>query len=136
MLTFIIMQFSVAAIAPIFHFILGMERFDAAVYAYISSFVIGLIIIVYLMRNDIKEESVAHPISIGTIVGWSILGVFLAWISQAIAVTIEIEVFGIDPNSENTEVIVDFTRGNLLFMLIPAIIAPIVEELIFRKILF
>lgn len=130
------MQMIVAAIAPILHFGFGIEMLDAAVYAYIGSFIVALIIILSLMKNDLKEEKLKHPLSIGQIIGWSVAGLFLAWIAQAIAVTIEMELFGIDPASENTEVIVDFTRSNILFILIPAIIAPILEEIIFRKILF
>lgn len=130
------MQMIVAAIAPILHFGFGIEMLDAAVYAYIGSFIVALIMILSLMKNDLKEEKLKHPLSIGQIIGWSVAGLFLAWIAQAIAVTIEMELFGIDPASENTEVIVDFTRSNILFILIPAIIAPILEEIIFRKILF
>lgn len=130
------MQMIVAAIAPILHFGFGIEMLDAAVYAYIGSFIVALIIILSLMKNDLKEEKLKHPLSIGQIIGWSVAGLFLAWIAQAIAVTIEMQLFGIDPASENTEVIVDFTRSNILFILIPAIIAPILEEIIFRKILF
>lgn len=130
------MQMIVAFIAPILHFGFGIEMLDAAVYAYIGSFIVALIIILSLMKNDLKEEKLKHPLSIGQIIGWSVAGLFLAWIAQAIAVTIEMQLFGIDPASENTEVIVDFTRSNILFILIPAIIAPILEEIIFRKILF
>lgn len=135
-ITFIIMQMIVAFIAPILHFGFGIEMLDAAVYAYIGSFIVALIMILSLMKNDLKEEKLKHPLSIGQIIGWSVAGLFLAWIAQAIAVTIEMQLFGIDPASENTEVIVDFTRSNILFILIPAIIAPILEEIIFRKILF
>lgn len=135
-ITFIVMQLIVAAIAPILHFGFGIEAIDAAVYAYFGSFIIALIIVLALMRKDLQEEKVKYPLSIGQIIGWSVLGVLLAWIAQAIAVTIEVELLGIDPTSENTQVIVDFTRSNILFILIPAIIAPILEELIFRKILF
>lgn len=130
------MQMIVAFIAPILHFGFGIEMLDAAVYAYIGSFIVALIMILSLMKNDLKEEKLKHPLSIGQIIGWSVAGLFLAWIAQAIAVTIEMQLFGIDPASENTEVIVDFTRSNILFILIPAIIAPILEEIIFRKILF
>lgn len=130
------MQMIVAFIAPILHFGFGIEMLDEAVYAYIGSFIVALIMILSLMKNDLKEEKLKHPLSIGQIIGWSVAGLFLAWIAQAIAVTIEMQLFGIDPASENTEVIVDFTRSNILFILIPAIIAPILEEIIFRKILF
>jgi len=135
-ITFIIMQLIVAAIAPILHFGFGLEALDAAVYAYIGSFIVALIITLSLMRNDLREERLNNPLSVGKIIGWSVLGVFLAWFSQAIAVSIEMQLFGIEPTSENTEIIVDFTRSNILFILIPAMIAPVLEEIIFRKILF
>lgn len=74
--------------------------------------------------------------SLGSVILWSILGIFMALFAQGIAVTIEMELFGIDPGSENTQQIMDITRAAPLFMIIPAIIAPILEELIFRKIIF
>ncbi len=53
------------------------------------------------------------------------------------AASIEIYILGIEPGSENT--VPDHggcPRSNALFILIPAIIAPILEEIIFRKIVF
>ncbi len=70
------------------------------------------------------------------IVIWSIIGFFLAYFAQAISIIIETYVFGIVPGSENTQFIMEITRTLPIFMIIPAMIAPILEEIIFRKIIF
>ncbi|MFD2130471.1 CPBP family intramembrane glutamic endopeptidase [Pseudogracilibacillus auburnensis] len=135
-LTYVLMLV-VTAIVPVgFHFGFGFDFFMTAIYTNIICFIIGVIIVLIIMKKDIKDEKNAHPLSGGKIFGWSVLGVFLAWVAQIIAVKIEMDILGIDPNSANTEVIVELTKLNPIFILIPAILAPIFEELIFRKILF
>src|SRR5699024_2637738 len=53
-----------------------------------------------------------------------------------IAAMIETNLFGIEIESENTQMIMDISRQFPLFMIIPALIAPILEGVIFRKIIF
>src|SRR5690625_5907308 len=60
----------------------------------------------------------------------------MAWFDQTIATLIEIELFGIQAGSENTANIMEIARAAPLFIIIPALIAPILEEIIFRKIIF
>lgn len=109
---------------------------DAVIYTNIIAFSLTAILIYTLLREDIRLEKKQYPQPISTIVGWSILGVFLAWFGQGIAVLIEMQVFDIKPGSENTELIVSLTKMNPLFLLLPAIIGPIVEELVFRYVIF
>lgn len=125
-----------AVVPVVLYFGIGTDPLEAALYSNVVGFIIGPILVLFIMRQDMNHEKITHPISAGRIIGWTALGVLLAWIVQALAVTIEIELFGIDPTSENTEVIVEMTRMNPIFLLIPAISAPILEELIFRKVLF
>ncbi len=72
----------------------------------------------------------------GSIIAWSILGVFLAYFAQTISVAIETYLFGVPAGSENTQGIMNIARAFPLFIIIPALIAPILEEIIFRKIIF
>lgn len=125
-----------AIIPAVLYFGFDYNPFMSTIYTNIIGFTIALIIVIVIMKKDFIDEKIDHPISISKIIGWSVLGIFLAYAAQIIAVTIEIEFLGIDPESENTEIIVQLTRLNPLFLLIPAITAPILEELIFRKILF
>lgn len=135
-LIYVLMLIMTAVVPVVLYFGIGTDPLEAALYSNVVGFIIGPILVLFIMRQDMNHEKITHPISAGRIIGWTALGVLLAWIVQALAVTIEIELFGIDPNSENTEVIVEMTRMNPIFLLIPAISAPILEELIFRKILF
>lgn len=135
-LIYVLMLIMTAIVPVVLYFGIGTDPLEAALYSNVVGFIIGPILVLFIMRQDMNHEKITHPISAGRIIGWTALGVLLAWIVQALAVTIEIELFGIDPTSENTEVIVEMTRMNPIFLLIPAISAPILEELIFRKILF
>jgi len=135
-LIYIMMQIMTAVMSVLLHVVFSIDVSDAALYSTVGSFILGVIIILWILRNDLQKERFDHPLSIERIIGWSALGVILAWVAQIFAVTIEIELLGIEPGSENTEVIVEMTRMNPLFLLIPAISAPILEELIFRKIVF
>lgn len=67
---------------------------------------------------------------------WAITGFFMAYLAQIAAVMIETFLFGVEPGSENTQVIMDISRATPLFVIIPMIIAPILEEIVFRKVIF
>ena len=84
----------------------------------------------------LRQEKEANPISAGKLIGWTVIGIFLAYGAQLVAMTIEMNVLGIPQGSENTSDIVELTRINPLFFIIPVFTAPILEELIFRKIIF
>ncbi|MFC4025476.1 CPBP family intramembrane glutamic endopeptidase [Oceanobacillus longus] len=135
-LTYIIVQFSGILGAPLLLNVFPISAFDAVVYWTIFSFIAGLVVILFIMKPDMQMQSARNAATTGTVILWSVLGIFMALFAQGIAATIEMEVLGIDPGSANTQQIMDITRAAPLFMLIPAIIAPILEELIFRKIIF
>lgn len=135
-LTYLIMQFSGLLFVPILLLTLPIGRQDAVVYWTIFSFIIALIIVLILMKPDMKMAQSRNTASIGSVILWSFAGIFMAYFAQAIAVTIETNVFNIKQGSQNTKMIMDITRSAPIFMIIPAIIAPILEELIFRKIIF
>src|SRR5699024_9757299 len=66
---------------------------------------------------------------------WAFLGLFIAYAAVMAAGLIELGL-GITDPSENTESIMKVTRAVPLFMIIPIFCAPILEEIIFRKIIF
>lgn len=135
-LTYILMQFSVFVFAPLLYTFFPITEFQAIIYWNLISFIIGLVIVLLLMKPYMKVHPMRHAADARDVILWSILGVFLAWVAQAFAVTIETEILGITPGSENTALIMEITRLAPIFMIIPAIIAPILEEIIFRKIIF
>jgi len=114
----------------------SFDLITTSIYTNIILFILCLGLVLYMMRVELTREKRAHPLSIGTLFGWSLFGLILAWSGQIVAALIETYLFGIDPGSENTEAILELTRINPLLFIIPAIVGPILEELVFRKIIF
>ncbi|MBP2259043.1 CPBP family intramembrane glutamic endopeptidase [Virgibacillus alimentarius] len=135
-ITYIIMQFSGVLFAPILYTALPISKFQAVISWSIISFIIGLIVVLVLMKPDMKMERNINAASPGQMILWSFVGLFMAYVAQGLAITIETNLFGIKPGSANTEAIVNIARSAPLFIIIPALIAPILEEIIFRKIIF
>ncbi|GLO65001.1 MULTISPECIES: type II CAAX endopeptidase family protein [Oceanobacillus] len=133
-LTYIIMQLSGALFAPILAVVLDLSLMDATIYWSIFSFGLAVLITLYLLKPDMQMRN-DNAAGIESIILWSIAGFFMALFAQGIAAQIEIAL-GIDPGSENTQQIMDITRAAPIFMIVPAILAPILEEIIFRKIIF
>ena len=136
LITYIITQLSVFIFAPIIYKFSSLDEIQASTYGNILGFIAGLIAILLILRPEMKLRSADDAATPSQTVLWSILGVFMALISQVIASNIEIYVLGIKTTSENTELLMEITRSVPLFMIITAIVAPILEEIVFRKIIF
>ncbi len=103
----------------------------------VISFSIGLIIILIMLIPDIKNPMYRDErATIPQTIGWALLGVPMVFIAQIIAATIEMQVFGVEPGSKNTEMIVDLTLSVPLLILVVSVIGPILEEIVFRKVIF
>ncbi|MFD1851568.1 CPBP family intramembrane glutamic endopeptidase [Oceanobacillus bengalensis] len=135
-LTYVIMQLSSIIAGPILFALFPDNYLEAAIYWMILSFTAALIITLYLMKSDMQMPSTRGASDVGQVIGWSILGLFMAYFAQGIATYIEIYILGIEAGSQNTMDIMQIARALPLFMIVPAIIAPILEEIIFRKIIF
>lgn len=135
-LTYFVMQFSGIIFSPILYAILPISEFQAVVYWTIFSFAAGLVAILFIMKPYMEAPSTRDAANPGSIVLWAIAGVFLAYFAEFIAGLIEINLLGITQSSANTQQIMEITRSAPLFALITSLIAPIVEEIIFRKIIF
>lgn len=137
LITYIIAQVAVIIFAPILFFLTPLNEFESGIYGNILSFVIGFIIIFNLLKPDMREARYKRDAAnINEVILWSIFGVFLAYVAQAIAVSIEINILGIKSTSQNTELLMEITRAIPLFLIITVFIAPVLEEIIFRKIIF
>ena len=102
----------------------------------IISFFIALCIVLWLLRTDIRDRHLDKTRStVPATIGWIFIGFFLAFFSQSIAGMIEMYVLGIKPGSENTARLMDIARTTPWFLIVISIIY-ILEEIVFRKILF
>jgi uncharacterized protein len=102
----------------------------------IASFSIALIIILFLLRKEFNTKRLEERnSSIGPSIAWAIFGVFLALFAQYVAAIIE-SLLGIKMGSENTKDILTIIDTLPLAILVTSIFGPILEEIVFRKIIF
>ena len=103
----------------------------------IISFSIGLLAILLLLIPDMKERHLTRDrVSRGQAVLWAIAGVFMVFAAQYVAIIIQMYAFGIDTASENTERIIELAKATPLFIIVLAVIGPILEEIVFRLVIF
>ncbi|MFD3449954.1 CPBP family intramembrane glutamic endopeptidase [Microbacteriaceae bacterium 4G12] len=103
----------------------------------IISFFAALLIILLLLRDDIRNRHLERDrASIPSTILWCIVGIIMAWFAQGVATSIEMTLFRIKADSENTKRLIEIATMTPWFILVTSILAPILEEIVFRKILF
>lgn len=133
--TYIFTQFSLVLALPIFLRFTSFDELDIIINWQIFSFILGVFLTIFFMRPFMKFPE-GEGLRLGMIVKWTIIGIFMAYGSQIIAGIIQEALFGVDTGSENTEEIMRIAKAYPLFTIIPILSAPILEEILFRKILF
>ena len=106
LLTYMLMQLSgIVGIDLLDRLHIGETVVERFAYWTIFSFTLALIIILFLLRNDRKDERtlLGEPLSVAASTWWAIGGFFLAIFAQFLAANIEIKVFGVEAGSENTQ---------------------------------
>lgn len=114
----------------------GKNSMDAVPYWLIFSFSVALITILFILRKEMSVSSFERKggsLTVSFI--WAVFGVFLALFAQTAAANIE-HLFGVQMGSENTKQILKIINIFPLAILVSSIIGPILEEIVFRKILF
>ena len=115
---------------------LGLNQGLVVPYWLISSFTIALLIILFLLRKEMKKPGLnERSSSFGFSAIWAVFGVFLALFAQALAANIE-QFLGVEMGSENTQQILSIIESLPLAMVVSSVIGPILEEIVFRKIIF
>lgn len=136
LITYALMQLSAIVGVPLL-ISLGVEVERIPGLWSMFSFTIGLIIVLLLLRPDMRNRHArAGRSTRGEAVRWSIIGVFLVFAAQYAAALIEMFVLGIEPGSENTETIVEYAKAFPAFIIVISVIGPILEEVVFRLIIF
>lgn len=111
--------------------------FEAAALWSLICFTIALIPIL-ILTNQTKEYPFdqEEKLPLEHSLGWIVLGFFLAIFVQGIAGAIETYVFKVEIGSENTQQLVEIAKSFPLFFVVFTIIGPILEEIVFRKVIF
>ncbi len=121
--------------------VLGLtnDRLDEIVPGYwlIISFSLTLLVVWGILRKSETSTQLERtsPLNAGSSIVWAVVGIFMAFTAQTIAVQIEYAL-GIQMGSENTKMIIGIIEKVPLSMMVAAIIGPILEEIVFRKIIF
>lgn len=135
-LTYVLMHLSGFVAVPFIVLQFKKDPYIALAYWNIIAFSIAIMIIVSMLQKHKEKDIRENRATPNEVIAWSVLGIFLAFGAQIVAGLIELNLLGIDPGSENTEQIMDITRIAPAFVVIPAILAPILEEIVFRKVIF
>jgi len=139
LIVYICMQLSSFVGVPLLATILkwfGKNPGLAVPYWLILSFSIALLIVLYILRKEIYTARFERDgSSFGVSIIWAIMGVFLALFAQSLAANIEHRL-GVPMGSENTQQILKIINSYPLAILVSSVIGPILEEIVFRKILF
>lgn len=142
LITYIAMQFSSILGVPLMltyystkDIPIEQARVLSAGYWIVISFTLALIIILFLLRHERNNRNLGDQASVGASIGWAIGGVFLALFSQSIAGNIE-QVMGVPTGSENTQSILNLIEVVPAVMIVSSVLGPILEEIVFRKIVF
>ncbi|CAM4038407.1 CPBP family intramembrane glutamic endopeptidase [Mesobacillus zeae] len=143
LIAYIAMQFSTIIGVPLVMFIGSLMgnspaemKIPAVAFWLIFSFAATLLIVLFLLRKEFRRDSETRNIAnIPVSMGWAFAGVFLALIAQATAASIE-SAIGVEMGSENTAQILRLIESFPFVMLVSSVIGPILEEIVFRKILF
>ncbi|WP_318506150.1 CPBP family intramembrane glutamic endopeptidase [Bacillus sp. T3] len=101
----------------------------------VASFTITLVIILWILRKESTTTAYREKANPFSSVIWAITGVFLALFAQGIAAQIE-AMMGIKTGSDNTQQIINIIESFPIVIFVSSIVGPILEEIVFRKIIF
>ncbi|MBB6447629.1 CPBP family intramembrane glutamic endopeptidase [Bacillus benzoevorans] len=139
LITYIVMQLSSFIGVPLMSMIgarFGLEEGFSVSAWLVLSFIAALIITLFLLRKEMNgsvRNNGALPLSKSA--AWAVGGIFLALMAQSIAGSIEY-LMGIEIGSENTQQIINLIKTAPIIIIISSIIGPILEEVVFRKVIF
>ncbi|MGM9949318.1 MAG: lysostaphin resistance A-like protein [Lysinibacillus sp.] len=99
--------------------------------------ILSLIIIGLLVLRDKNFFTIYEGKKASTTeaIGWGIIGFFMVFVGQIIGSAIETAI-GIEAGSENTATLVEVAKLAPVMILVIAIIGPILEEFVFRRVVF
>ncbi|MFN2748026.1 MULTISPECIES: CPBP family intramembrane glutamic endopeptidase [Bacillus] len=143
-LTYVLMHLSSVVGIPLLYFFgvgRGMEPAQAELTLsgiwLIIAFSLCLVIVLLILRTAPKTTlRNGKKASAGASIAWAVGGVFLALFAQSIAASIEMNLLGVKPESENTQHIMQLINTIPLMIFVSSVFGPILEEIIFRKIIF
>lgn len=111
---------------------------EAYIYGTLFSFSLGAIAMLLLNRKSTIRNSLTSAPSLPKkrVLYWGIAGIPLVILVQYLANLIEIFMLDLPLNSANTQSILVIVESYPIYMIIVSIMGPIMEEFVFRKVIF
>ncbi|KAA1036577.1 CPBP family intramembrane metalloprotease [Macrococcus equipercicus] len=104
----------------------------------VGGFIIAAILVYFVNRSIINETALERSPKERwryTII-WMVAGLFLALFAQMIMNMINVYIFNQPVESQNTTNILDIARKFPVFIVLISVVGPILEEFVFRKVIF
>ncbi|WP_096438528.1 CPBP family intramembrane glutamic endopeptidase [Alteribacter populi] len=138
LLAFVLVQLSPLLFIPLISGMGIAESMDELQgYSILAGFSLGTIIISWLSYRSLKRDGDFREKSpVGEAALWSFIGIFMAFGAQIVANLIQMNLLGIEPGSENTDQIVNIATAVPLMAIAVAVFAPVMEEIVFRQVIF
>lgn len=104
---------------------------------FISNTIAAIIFFVFTSRKKgFFKVFDGKPASFAATIVWGIVAFFLALFGQMIAGVINMYLFGLEPGSDNTAILAEIAKVSPIIIISMVIFAPLLEEIIFRRVLF
>ncbi|SDZ50917.1 hypothetical protein SAMN05421736_11559 [Evansella caseinilytica] len=141
LISFVVMQFATSLVTAPLLLLFGFSGTENELLgtSILITFTIGFILICLITwkaKAAPDDNFYRNRANAGETVLWSIVGIFMAYGAQIAAGLIEMYILGIEPGSENTQTIVDWAKAVPLLIVVVAVFVPIMEEIVFRKVIF
>lgn len=142
LIIYCVMQLSGAVFVPLLHkLIQTMDVKDPMLttfgwWIFISMGIATLVTLLVIRKdNRFLRPLKGQQATLSKVIGWGILGFFLILFGQIIAANLEYTL-GIEPGSANTQQFIEIAYSVPFAIFSIVIFAPILEEIIFRRIIF
>ena len=104
------------------------------------SFIFGILSLIIIALLTLRDKHFFHVFNgekatTTQAIGWGIIGFFMVLIGQIIGAYIEMKL-GIEAGSENTASLVEIAKLAPVMIIVIAVIGPILEEFVFRRVIF
>lgn len=104
------------------------------------SFIFGILSLIIIALLSLRDKNFFHVFNgekatTSQAIGWGIIGFFLVLIGQMVGAYIEMKL-GIEAGSENTASLVEIAKLAPVMIIVIAVIGPILEEFVFRRVIF
>lgn len=136
----ILLTYLAAQVFPIFAVLLAPTnlKVEFSIYGSLICFALGAVVMLLLNRKSTIRNSLTlqESVSIPKVIGWGVIGFFLAILIQQVATIIEVMLFNFPLGSENTAQILTIIHRYPLYLIATIIFGPIMEEFVFRKVIF